>query len=672
MMMQALFEHLEATAEDIVFSADLHAQVDAQGQRTSSFRGATLPAQLRRLTSLETSSSSEIWSFLLMAQRYTASADILLFLIERIRMSPSEASSFLEGHKSESGFNLSTPRNVYGSDAYRISTLDKLEEMKTSDPSAALACHLLRLREGREDSCEEAAICILSVRVAVMLFLDVWLASFADDFLPRKVDTVEDDDCDDGSHSSRSYEVLDLLISLVLEISRCDELLLLGVNIADDNPLSATASVSTRGPCSHDNLQDQPFKSFFPTLFSFLRFHSLSLVERCSTPRIQINNGDGIRRAGFSVDMLSALAKLSLTQRMSYVSSSSEYQTLVSESVDSVIDEGSLFVLRQQFLLQLDRSLLAPLRANIDTYAMLAATLSIAEISRFTTDVETSADTVHEIRRVFSRPIDKMYIQLPEHLKSIVDDNDFLLNSVIVADTTSSLDSCGDEKLLEVEIPTSDSEKDEFLLKHLQSTADDSECLSSSDGLLQNTISSDYRDGENILEKSSVKNSDVFVDFFPSEVTDSFQCDKIHTGEDDEILNDEEATASSRHVNSTKLQKLLGCTNDELAALVNKESHAQQHVGAKTAKIQQILGCSIDELSMSSRNSLEDRSPRNTDILSAVIKQTSVFTGVFGGASRRKTNLDEAKPAVITEKSIKEMEALQKGMSVRTLFSIKS
>jgi hypothetical protein len=677
MMMRALLEHLEATAEDIVFSADLHAQDrDGQGQRTSNFRGATLPAQLRRLTTLETSSSSEIWSFLLMAQRYTTSANILLFLIERIRMSSSKASSFLEGkdmtpavdHEKGSGSDLLSARHVYGPDAYRMSTLDTLEGMKLFDPSAALACHLLRKGIEKGEGCGVAAMSTLSVRLAVMLFLDVWLASFAEDFLPRNVvndnsnDNDEDGNCD--KYSTRRYEVLDLLISLMLEISSCDELLLLGLDIASEHLLSPTTSASTGGPCCHDNLQDRPFKSFFPTLYSFLRFHSFSQVEQCPTMSDPVETQDNVHRSDFSVDMLSALAKLSMTQRPSCFSSSSKHPLLVSESVDSVImpssivEQGSLVALRQQFLLQLDRSLLTPLRVNVDTYAMLAATLSIAEISSFTIDVETSAETAHGIRRVFSQPIDKMYIQLPEHLQSTVYDSNFLLDTVVLVDNTSSLDSCAEEKLLNSESLVGDGDKDSMLSNHLQYTDDDIERLPSSDVPLDRTA------GEILLEKNCEKNSDVFVDFLSSEVTDSYDCGKIFTGKDNEILNDEEAASSSRHVNSAKLQKLLGCTEDDLMALVNKEHHEQEHNVVNTAKIQQILGCSIDQLSVSSRNSLDVRSSRNTDVLSAAIKQTSVFSGIFGGASRRITNLEEAKSPVITEKSIKEMEVFQKGILI--------
>lgn len=70
-------------------------------QFISYLKGGTLPAILRRLTLIETTSQSQIWAFLLHSRLFVNSKYLLIFLIKRFFLSPNEVDQYASTVRNE-------------------------------------------------------------------------------------------------------------------------------------------------------------------------------------------------------------------------------------------------------------------------------------------------------------------------------------------------------------------------------------------------------------------------------------------------------------------------------------------------------------------------------------------------------------------------------------------
>ncbi len=211
--------HLQVTSEDILLgdsrqhcptttpsssssSSSLRSSPSSSFNRNivvesaAQLKGATLPALLRSLTSIETTSTAEIWSYLLRARRFVSTTGMLQFLLRRFALNVQSCDEYVEQSLSmergkedervlEGGVDSAAMRttaieegmrHIVGSQIYQLITLEKLRKLSTNDNTGFVALKILLSNN------IEPTQGVLTVRLAVLVFLETWLANFPEDF----------------------------------------------------------------------------------------------------------------------------------------------------------------------------------------------------------------------------------------------------------------------------------------------------------------------------------------------------------------------------------------------------------------------------------------------------------------------------------------------------------
>jgi hypothetical protein len=354
------------------------------------------------------------------------------------------------------------------------------------------------------------------------------------------------------------------------------------------------------------------FRSLFPTLHTYLELYGSNSKITIGSLSESFLQSDESNNSKSLFDILSALTKASVSARcFGFVAatgslpSTSTYSGISSGPViTSDSDKDLLLLMRRLFLFHLDRSLLCPLRFTAVSYASLAATLSVAEISGLTIALDTStlneddqsamskeslANPALGSRRIFSQPVDKMLIQLPE---------DFFSTTSYVSEAEICFDNQG----------------------------------IANNGL---TLVSSSSDSVGLVQETKII--------------------MTYSNEDTDVIEDGDGSvAVDRHGDLIKMQKLLGCTSDELdVALISKNG---ENFEAKASVIRNKSGGSSEYISYTSpRNG----SLRNADLLSAAIEQSSAFSVGSLAPIRRSSYTSEAKSSYVTTENIKQIESVR-------------
>ena len=87
---EQILKEIEETSEDILFIKDSNglSSSGSSTERAFATNGATIPALMRRLTTMETTSASEIWSFLLRGRMLLPAMPLIQYLHGRFNLNP--------------------------------------------------------------------------------------------------------------------------------------------------------------------------------------------------------------------------------------------------------------------------------------------------------------------------------------------------------------------------------------------------------------------------------------------------------------------------------------------------------------------------------------------------------------------------------------------------------
>ena len=252
----------------------------------------------------------------------------------------------------------------------------------------------------------------LKIKASVLLFLEIWLSSFPEDFLPVE----SGDNIGELSVNSSDYGMFILLFKFIrILINSCD---------------------SQYFDLNGDSLDTESVHSVQFPLLSHLVAVEKEFESAENDHVLEGNNEDEEEEEEKEIG-ISTFTQIAKSTRDRLGLKSSKISDNCIHMLENSDEDFYLnYKLKRKKLIEIiDQEALKPIKNTIKLYAILAATLSVAELSSITIDVDVLPDgiggssngdggggggngesnhrDIFEPRRVFSRPIDKVFIKNP-------------------------------------------------------------------------------------------------------------------------------------------------------------------------------------------------------------------------------------------------------------------
>ena len=383
-------------------------------------RGCTMEVQLRRMTSLYACSTFDIWTFLLRLRSYADPKQLLLALLHRFSVA-------------ESG---DCPHTVAGGMNYLEAGGDAGTALQAGEEAMADACAAFGEQSSAPDDADgsgagagtgsgEKNMLEVSVlfpsQVSIVMFVEIWVASFPDDFLPDSLEGINLRNpavdavvaaLEEGNRGSGSgldedmhpgeCDVMDVLCRFLMQLDGSDVL-----------------AVGAAGAFHHI---ERLLKSI---LVHQEEGFAISYAER---PPLDDSGGGGSDNSGSATMRLPAIAEASMAARRCIASVASVDEMAfpvlnMASNAALAAGRGSLrrcgSHLRMMLMMRLGEILQQTLRPVMVAYSDLAATLAVTELQSLASNLDdmaersTSGQMATNVR-LFNSAVDKMFISLPK------------------------------------------------------------------------------------------------------------------------------------------------------------------------------------------------------------------------------------------------------------------